>query len=60
MSLNGPSGIPGSENPLKSGWTTKGHTALPPLVWATGPAATRFAGKQDNTDIARHIKDLLK
>lgn len=60
MGLNGPSGIPGPENPLKSGWTTKGHTAVPPLIWARGPAAERFAGKLDNTDIARHIKELLK
>ena len=60
MGLNGPSGIPGPENPLKSGWTTKGHTAVPPLIWARGPAAERFAGKLDNTDIATHIKELLK
>ena len=60
MGLNGPGGIPGTENPLQSGWTTKGHTAVPPLVWARGPASARFAGKQDNTDIAKKIKSLLK
>lgn len=42
-----------------TGWTTDGHTGMDVQVFATGPAATIFAGHQDNTDIANKIISLL-
>ncbi len=35
---------------------TNGHTALPVMVWATGPGSELFAGKIDNTSIHYNIK----
>jgi alkaline phosphatase len=42
-----------------TGWTTWGHTAVDVQVFAVGPGAERFAGHQDNTDIAKRIFELL-
>ncbi len=43
-----------------TGWTTWGHTAVDVQVFAVGPGAERFAGHQDNTDIAKRIFELLE
>jgi alkaline phosphatase len=40
-------------------WSTKGHSGTPVGIWALGPGATRFAGVQDNTEIASKIAQLL-
>lgn len=42
-----------------TGWTTSGHTGIDVQVFAFGPSSERFAGSQDNTDIAHKIFDLL-
>ena len=42
-----------------TGWTTGGHTGVDVQVFAAGPAATLFAGHQDNTDIANKLISLL-
>jgi alkaline phosphatase len=42
-----------------TGWTTWGHTAVDVQVFAVGPGAERFAGHQDNTDIAKRLFELL-
>ncbi|BAJ03659.1 alkaline phosphatase [Shewanella violacea] len=42
-----------------TGWTTGGHTGVDVQVFATGPAASLFAGYQDNTDIANKLISLL-
>ncbi len=42
-----------------TGWTTTGHTAIDVQVYASGPYADKFAGQQDNTDIAKAIFALL-
>ena len=42
-----------------TGWTTWGHTAVDVQVFAVGPGAERFAGHQDNTNIAKRIFELL-
>ena len=42
-----------------TGWTTSGHTAIDVQVFAFGPGAKRFAGNQNNTEIAHKIFDLL-
>ena len=42
-----------------TGWTTVGHTGVDVQVFATGPAASLFAGYQDNTDIANKLISLL-
>ncbi|MDD4278901.1 MAG: alkaline phosphatase [Candidatus Sumerlaeales bacterium] len=39
---------------------TKGHTGLPVMVWAMGPGAEKFNGKGDNTDIYKHVKEIMK
>ncbi len=44
---------------LTARWSTKGHTGSPVPLWAIGPSAARFAGVQDNTDIAKKIAQLL-
>lgn len=42
-----------------TGWTTGGHTGVDVQVFAAGPAASLFAGFQDNTDIATKLISLL-
>ncbi len=42
-----------------TGWTTSGHTAIDVQVYAAGPHADKFAGQQDNTDIAKAIFAIL-
>lgn len=42
-----------------TGWTTSGHTAIDVQVYASGPHADKFAGQQDNTDIAKAIFAIL-
>ena len=37
------------------GWTTTSHSGGPVPVWAIGPHAQLFAGRQDNTDIPKKI-----
>lgn len=41
------------------GWTGVTHTSDPTLVSAKGPGADRFAGLVVNTDVNRHLKELL-
>lgn len=43
-----------------TGWTTSGHTGVDVPVYAYGPAAEKFSGKIDNTDIAKNIFDILQ
>ena len=40
-------------------WSTGGHTDTAVPVYATGVGAERFAGEQDNTDVAVKIKELM-
>ena len=42
-----------------TGWTSSGHTAVDVPVFAFGSHSTQFNGKEDNTDIAKHIFSLL-
>lgn len=42
-----------------TGWTTSVHTGIDVQVFAAGPAASLFAGYQDNTDIATKLISLL-
>jgi len=42
-----------------TGWTSGGHTAIDVPVHALGKNSNMFAGKIDNTDIAKHIFTLL-
>jgi len=41
------------------GWTGVSHTSDPTLVSAVGPEAERFGGLVVNTDVNRHLKELL-
>ena len=41
------------------GWTGVSHTTDPTLVSATGPGAERFGGLVVNTDVNRHLRELL-
>lgn len=41
------------------GWTGTSHTADPTLVTAIGPQAQRFAGWQRNTEVFKHLTELL-
>lgn len=43
-----------------TGWTTGGHTGEDVNVYAFGPSSSEFAGKIDNTDIAKNVFDSLK
>lgn len=45
---------------VKVSWTLDDHTCAWVPLFATGPEAQRFAGRHDNTDIAKIITDLLK
>ncbi len=40
-------------------WSTRGHTATPVPVLATGPGAARFTGELDNTEVSLRIQALL-
>ncbi len=40
-------------------WGSDGHTGEPVPLFAYGPGAERFAGLQDNTELARKIAGLL-
>jgi alkaline phosphatase len=42
-----------------TGWTTGGHTGEDVPVYAFGPSSEKFAGSNDNTDIAKNIFDVL-
>ncbi|WP_075610737.1 alkaline phosphatase [Alteromonas pelagimontana] len=42
-----------------TGWTTTGHTGTDVEVFAFGKQSQLFTGQIDNTDIAKHIFDLL-
>lgn len=44
----------------KVGWTLDDHTCGWVPLFASGPEAQRFAGRHDNTDVAKIIADLLK
>lgn len=41
------------------GWSGNSHTSDPTLVSATGPGAHRFNGLVTNTDVNRHLRELL-
>jgi alkaline phosphatase len=41
------------------GWTGTTHTSDPTLVSAIGPQAARFSGMVRNTDVFRHLTELL-
>ncbi len=41
------------------GWAGNSHTSDPTLVSAIGPGAERFGGLVVNTDVNRHLKELL-
>lgn len=41
------------------GWTGNSHTNDPTLVSAIGPEAGRFSGMVINTDVNRHLRELL-
>jgi alkaline phosphatase len=41
------------------GWSTGWHTAVDVGLWAWGPGSGRFRGLIENTDVARHVADLL-
>jgi alkaline phosphatase len=43
---------------LHISYSTTSHTSAPVPVFAYGPGAERFAGKLDNTDIAKHLSQL--
>ncbi|MCX7919084.1 MAG: alkaline phosphatase [bacterium] len=45
---------------LKSSWATKSHTGNMVAVFAYGPAAERFTGVLDNTDIGKNIREIIK
>lgn len=59
MGLNGPHAILNKGDGLEFGWTTSGHTSAVVPVYAFGPGSERFAGKQDNTQIAIRIRELM-
>ncbi|MFS0639097.1 alkaline phosphatase [Mesobacillus foraminis] len=42
-----------------TGWTTGGHTGEDVNVYAFGPSSSEFAGKIDNTDIAKNVFDAI-
>ncbi|MBN2583648.1 MAG: alkaline phosphatase [Planctomycetes bacterium] len=42
------------------GWTTYSHSCVPVPVWAVGPAAYRFSGQYDNTDIAKKLAAAIR
>ena len=41
------------------GWTGNSHTSDPTIISATGPGAERFGGLVVNTDVNRHLRELL-
>lgn len=41
------------------GWVGNSHTSDPTLVSAIGPEAERFGGLVVNTDVSRHLRELL-
>ncbi len=43
-----------------TGWTTDGHTAVDVPVLAKGVAASKFAGNQDNTDLAKKLGSFIQ
>ncbi len=53
LTLTAPAGV------VCANWSTQGHSGAPVPIWAIGPGAGRFAGVQDNTDIAKKIAQLL-
>lgn len=61
QALNGPykKVLNENENP-EIAWTSKNHTAISVMIWATGPGAKMFSGKIDNTQIAKSIFKLLE
>lgn len=45
---------------VKVSWTLGGHTCTWVPLFACGPEAQRFAGRHDNTDVAKIIAGLMK
>lgn len=41
------------------GWTTGGHTGVDVNLYAFGPGSERFRGNLDNTEVGRHVAELL-
>lgn len=44
---------------VKLGWTVGDHTCTWVPVFASGPQSPRFAGRHDNTDVAKIIRELV-
>jgi alkaline phosphatase len=44
---------------IEGRWSSRGHSALDVPVYAYGPGAERFAGALDNTELAKHIAELM-
>ncbi|MFZ9935623.1 MAG: alkaline phosphatase [Luteolibacter sp.] len=59
--LDKPEGLLGQfiGNHTGIGWTGTTHTTDPTLVSATGPQAERFSGMVKNTDVFRHLLEML-
>ena len=59
--LDKPEGLLGQfiGNQTGIGWTGTTHTSDPTLVSATGPQAERFSGIVKNTDVFRHLVEML-
>ncbi|RID85905.1 alkaline phosphatase [Mesobacillus zeae] len=43
-----------------TGWTTGGHTGEDVNVYSYGPSREKLAGKVENTDLAKHVFNLLE
>lgn len=59
--LDKPEGLLGqfAGNHTGIGWTGTSHTSDPTLISAIGPEASRFSGIVRNTDVFKHLLDLL-
>jgi alkaline phosphatase len=44
---------------METGWLSKGHTAIPVIIFAFGPGAERFTGVGHLTDVPRKISDIV-
>ncbi len=44
---------------IGAGWTTRGHTATPVMVFSIGSTQSVMGGRMDNTDIPKKIAKLL-
>ncbi len=44
---------------IQAGWTSKGHTANPVMIFAYGPGQEQFSGVFENTEVPRKIGKIL-